>query len=193
MQVDARRQQLLELGLDLFSAHSYHELSIDRIAKAAGISKGLLYHYFPSKREYYVETVRHAAAQWIELTEQAAEVSEAEAGDPAIMVRALQAFFTQVRKHARAYTTLLRGGLGADGELLQIVESTRQEFLARIFRRLTDAPTPIQRVAVRGWLGCVEAASLDLLEHEDVAVDELCEVLVAALVQILISVELVNV
>lgn len=192
LQVDVRRQKLLELGIDLFSGHSYHELSIDRIAKAAGISKGLLYHYFPSKRAYYVETVRFSASRWLDLTEGAARaVNE---GGPSFdgVVRGLMAFFEQVQKHARAYTTLLRGGLGADDELLRIVERTRQEFLTRIFRRLTDAPTPIQRTAVRGWLGSVEAASLDWLEHGDIPMARLCEVLAASLVQILESVDLLG-
>ena len=79
------------------------------------------------------------------------------------MVRGLRVFFEQVRKHARAYKTLLRGGLGADDELLMVVERTRQEFLSRIVERLTDRPTPLQRTAVRGWLGCVEAASMRML------------------------------
>ncbi len=193
LQVDERRQRLLELGLELFSAHSYHELSIDRIAKSAGISKGLLYHYFRSKRAYYVETVRYAAAQWLDLTQGAAEASRDDGTpDPEALVRGLHVFFEQVRKHARAYTTLLRGGLGADDELLMVVDRTRQEFLARIIARLTDEPTPLQRTAVRGWVGCVEAASLDWLEHQDIPVDELCEVLAASLLQILVCVGLVG-
>src|SRR5689334_1058061 len=56
--VDKRRAQLLKLGQELFSNFNYDELSIDEIARRAGISKGLLYHYFPSKRDYYVEVIR---------------------------------------------------------------------------------------------------------------------------------------
>ena len=75
--VDERRAQLLELGLQLFSDHSYDELGVDDIARAAGISKGLLYHYFPSKRDYYVEVVRRAAGELLARTDGAphAEVS----------------------------------------------------------------------------------------------------------------------
>ena len=43
--VDERRAQLLALGLRLFAEHSYDEVSIDELARAAGVSKGLLYHY----------------------------------------------------------------------------------------------------------------------------------------------------
>ena len=49
MPVDERRRQLLERGAELFATHSFGELSMVRIAREAGISKALLYHYFPSK------------------------------------------------------------------------------------------------------------------------------------------------
>ncbi|MBW2509289.1 MAG: TetR/AcrR family transcriptional regulator, partial [Deltaproteobacteria bacterium] len=69
LQVDVRRQQLLELGLELFASQSYDELSIDEIARRAGVSKGLLYHYYPSKRAFYVAAVREAARQLLEETD----------------------------------------------------------------------------------------------------------------------------
>ena len=52
--VDERRAQLLSLGLQLFGERSYDEVSIDELAREAQISKGLLYHYFPTKRDLYV-------------------------------------------------------------------------------------------------------------------------------------------
>ena len=58
--VDERREQLVRLGVDIFSERPYDEVSIDGIAAAAGISKGLLYHYFPSKRDFYVAVVATA-------------------------------------------------------------------------------------------------------------------------------------
>ena len=60
--VDERRAQLLELGLRLFGDRSYDDVSIDDIAREAGVSKGLLYHYFGSKRVFYAACVEHAAA-----------------------------------------------------------------------------------------------------------------------------------
>ena len=49
--IDERRRRLLELGADLFTRFAYDELSMARIAREAGISKALLYHYFPSNEE----------------------------------------------------------------------------------------------------------------------------------------------
>src|SRR3954452_404911 len=69
LQIDERRAQLLELGIRLFSTHAYDDISIDDVADAAGISKGLLYHYFQGKREFYVEVIREASLQLRRLTE----------------------------------------------------------------------------------------------------------------------------
>ena len=66
LDVDARRRQLLALGTALFGSRPYDEVSIDEVARTAGISKGLLYHYFPTKRDFYVATVREAAAELVE-------------------------------------------------------------------------------------------------------------------------------
>ena len=69
LKVDDRRRQLLELGAGLFARHAYDELSMAAIAREAGISKGLLYHYFPSKSDYFQATVAAAAEELGALTE----------------------------------------------------------------------------------------------------------------------------
>src|SRR2546429_6237276 len=78
LDLDARREQLMRVGLELFSTNSYDAVSIDEIAARAGISKGLLYHYFPSKREFYVAGVRAAAAQLRDVVEPDPELSPPE-------------------------------------------------------------------------------------------------------------------
>ena len=51
--LDTRRAQLIAQGMAFFGTRPYDTVSIDDIAEAAGISKGMLYHYFPTKRDYY--------------------------------------------------------------------------------------------------------------------------------------------
>lgn len=168
--VDERRAQLLELGLQLFSDHSYDELGVDDIARAAGISKGLLYHYFPSKRDYYVEVVRRAASELLARTDGAphAEVSvEALRG-------ALDAYLDFVDQHARSYVALVRGGIGSDPEVVQLLEATRRTLTERIVSRISaDEPPPLLRLALRGWIGLVESASLDWLDRREVPREQL--------------------
>ena len=69
LSTDARREQLVALGVEIFSERPFDDVSIDDIAAAAGISKGLLYHYFPSKRDFYVAVVRHSADEMQAITE----------------------------------------------------------------------------------------------------------------------------
>ncbi|HEY0705560.1 MAG TPA: TetR/AcrR family transcriptional regulator, partial [Polyangia bacterium] len=67
--IDERRAQLIALGTRLFSTRSYEDISIDDVAEEAGISKGLLYHYFGGKREFYVEVLRATSEELRRLTE----------------------------------------------------------------------------------------------------------------------------
>ena len=123
LQVDVRRQQLLELGLELFASQSYDELSIDEIAKRAGVSKGLLYHYYPSKRAFYVAAVREAARQLLDVTDIDKHGTGSEP-DPEGQRAGLRAFLDYVSRHRVVYAFLLRGGLGTDPEVSEILMRT---------------------------------------------------------------------
>lgn len=160
---DARRAQLLELGLSMFAKRSWDEVQIDDVAEAAGVSKGLLYHYFPTKRDFYVEVVREAARRLIETTETPDAMAPAER-----LTTGLARYLGFVEQHAASYSTLLRGGIGSDADTAAIIEATRREFLARLSRGIgLDEPEPALRLTFRGWLGFVESTSLDWLDRRD--------------------------
>lgn len=165
LDVDERRRQLVTLGAKLFSARTYDEVSIDELARAAGISKGLLYHYFPTKRDFYVATVRHAAKDLLDRTFLPSDMDPIER-----LQGGLDAFLDYVSEHGTAYMSLLRSGIGADLEVARIVDETREAFSARLIEGLgVDAPGPLVRVALRGWVGFVEAATVDWLSSGRVA------------------------
>src|SRR5436190_21614973 len=50
---DERRRQLLGIGLRMLVEKPIQDLSLDAVAAEAGISRGLLFHYFPTKTDYY--------------------------------------------------------------------------------------------------------------------------------------------
>ncbi|UUZ60496.1 TetR/AcrR family transcriptional regulator [Nocardioides sp. B-3] len=72
---DARRAQLLELGVQLFASRSVDEISIDVLAEEAGVSRGLMYHYFGSKQDFRLAVIRHAVEDLVEKTAPPAEGS----------------------------------------------------------------------------------------------------------------------
>ena len=55
-----RRAELLEAGLKLFARQGYHATSIRKIAHAAGVTEGLIYHYFSSKEDLLKKIVENS-------------------------------------------------------------------------------------------------------------------------------------
>jgi AcrR family transcriptional regulator len=109
LQAEDRRQQLLERGAELFASHSYDELSMREIARKVGISKPLLYHYFPSKQAFFEATLAQAAAQLRARTEPDPNLP------PLDQLRgSLEAFLELIDDNALAYRKLMRRrGAGA--------------------------------------------------------------------------------
>ncbi|MEM8997357.1 MAG: helix-turn-helix domain-containing protein, partial [Acidobacteriota bacterium] len=77
---EARRARLLETGLELFGEASYDALSTDDIAERGGVSRGLLFHYFGSKRGYYVAVIQEAADRLLERSKAAEDGPKPDAG-----------------------------------------------------------------------------------------------------------------
>jgi AcrR family transcriptional regulator len=179
LHVDERRAQLLKLGQDMFSARSYDELSIDEIARAANISKGLLYHYFPSKRNFYVEVIRSAAIDLMGATNPGEGRDLAERLAPGV-----DSYLDYVQDHAQPFACLLRSAIGFDPEVRNIVEGTRQAFLSRLLGAVPD-PTPSMRTALRGWIGFAEGASLDWIDNKDIPRAELRSLLIQMAFQVI--------
>lgn len=193
LDVEERRSQLVELGLQHFGVRAYDDVSIDAIAEAAGISKGLLYHYFPTKRAYYAATIREAASRLVAST----DIDDGD--DPLASLDAgLDAYLTYVKAHAKAYATLMRSGVGVDPEIARIVDETRALFVDRLIAGFAGSQvsgfldTPIVRLALRGWVGFAEAASLGWVEaiaagEASPSQDELRQLLSGALMEVIRS------
>jgi len=176
LSVDERRAQLLDLGRRLFNARPYDAISIDEIAAAAGISKGLLYHYFPSKRHFYVEVVRVGAEHVQRLTAVRPELP------PADQLReSIDSFLTYVEKNAAAYGHLLRSGVGTDPEASAIVEGTRRAMVDQVLRNIGLADgRPLLRLVIRGWVGFSEGVTLEWADRKDVPRKDVLKLLATA-------------
>lgn len=58
--------QVLEGARDVFLADGFERASVDKIARAAGVSKATLYSYFPDKRVLFMEVVRSACVEQVD-------------------------------------------------------------------------------------------------------------------------------
>src|SRR3954468_9339559 len=182
---DARRAQLLLLARRAFSDRSYDEVSIDDLARVASISKGLLYHYFPTKRDLYVAGLREIADELVD-----AVLRVARDLPPVDRVRAsVDAYLEHIARHSRAFVALMRGGIGSDPEVAAVVDSVR----TRLFDKLLSGSALVSLVtsdarletAMRGWIGFVEAASIDWCAQPRLSQGELRDLMTAVLVEVI--------
>jgi AcrR family transcriptional regulator len=173
-----RREELLAVGLRLFSDRPYDELLLDDIAAEAGVAKGLIHYYFGSKRGYYVAIVQEAARELRERLDTDPSQPPAER-----LRRSLDAYLAYVEEHSAGYRTLLGGGIGSDPEVLAIRDAQRDFVSALILEGLQVAgpPRPALRAALEGWLSFVEGLSLDWLVRRDLRREAVRDLLIASL------------
>ena len=163
LQVDERRKQLLDAGAELFARHSYDELSMAKIARAVGISKALLYHYFPSKQAYFQATLEQAAAEL-------AATVQPDPDLPAIeqLMGSLEAYLGWIERNSDAYAKLITS-VGSVPEVRELVERVRNETADRILEGISPrGVAPPLRAAVRGWMWFMDGAIMDWIEHRDI-------------------------
>ena len=170
-----RRAQLLDVGRQLFLERSYSELSMDQVAELSGVSKGLLYHYFPTKREFYMAVLNSAVDEMIEIVQPQPGLPPAEQ-----LARALNGYLQFVDEHALSYQAVLRGGIGSDPAVVAIADRFRQAAYELIISQ-APAVTPLLSLAIRGWIGFVEAVSLDWLRTRRPAREQLVSLLIDSL------------
>ena len=177
LQVDERRRQLLELGAELFATHSYAELSMAQIAREAGISKALLYHYFPSKQDYFVATLQQGAEEIARRTEPDPDLPPFEA-----LSASLDAFLGWIEENETAYRKLMES-VGVVPEVKSLVDGIRDATSARILDGLGagDQPPPKLRAAARSWLWQMDGVVLDWLDHRDLTRAEVRDFLLGSL------------
>jgi AcrR family transcriptional regulator len=166
---EARRAQLVALGLEMLSTRSLDQLAIEDIAAAAGISRGLLFHYFPSKRDFHEAVVRAAASDLLAATEPDRSlpyIDQLRAG--------VESFVDYVVENRDSYVSLLRGAAGGDLNLRAIFDETRSVIAARVVDGLGDEAVPDRvRLAVRGWVAFGEEVILGWLSDPDHSLDRL--------------------
>jgi AcrR family transcriptional regulator len=181
---DARREQLLDLGVRMLATRTLDELSVDALAEQAGISRGLLFHYFKNKQDFHRAVVQRAADDLLARTKP--DMSQ----EPTTrLALSLAHYVDYLRANHQAYIALVRGAAGSDEALRDIFDRTRDAMTARITDNLEvfgvqDSPTV--RLMARGWSALVEEAVLDwVADPHQLSREDLLRVLTATLPAVL--------
>jgi AcrR family transcriptional regulator len=183
-----RREQLVDLGAALLSGRRLEELSIDEIAEEAGISRGLLYHYFSGKREFHLAVLQRMADRVVAITAPSGR------GEPLDqLVGSLEAYVGFVRENHTAYASFVRAAAAGDADYQRLHDEARAALTDRIFvtadaealSALGLADTPAVRLMVRGWSAMVEDVVLSWLDDgAGVARSELLDMLARSLASV---------
>lgn len=162
LEPDARRAHLLAVGTAVFGSKAYDEVQIDQIAQQAGVSRGLLYHYFPNKRAFFAAIVQLGYDEILEVTRP----------DPALPPAAqlqtgLQAYLDYVQGHPHMYRAIFRGAASSEASVQQVVNRNLDEQAQRILRGmgLSRAESPLVHLTVRAWMAFLIRAVLDWLDQ----------------------------
>lgn len=161
MGVEERRQQLIGVALELFSRRSPDDVSIDEIASAAGISRPLVYHYFPGKLSLYEAALKRASE---DLASRFAEPHEGPLG--ARLLRVMRRFFDFVDEHGPGFSALMRGGPAVGSSATNaLIDSVRQAAYDQILVHLgvVDPPARLELV-IRSWVSLAESTALIWLD-----------------------------
>ncbi|WP_138999225.1 TetR/AcrR family transcriptional regulator [Rhodococcus zopfii] len=167
---DQRRTELLDIGARLFSQHAYDDVRIDEVAELAGVSRGLMYHYFPTKREFMAAVVQRESDRLLAVTEP----------NPALSVHdriaaGLDAYLEYIESHAQGVLAVNRGAVSADASIRGIVDAELDVQQQRIVEALAPsaADRELVELAVRGWISFVRTVCIDWLDRPTITTAQL--------------------
>jgi AcrR family transcriptional regulator len=165
-----RREQLIDAALEIAARQGYENLAFEKVANRVGVTRNLVYHYFPGGRQELLEAAVHRAGD---------HLSSDWVTDPEVPLgERLAANLNRLMDHAAEPTDawlLYRQGRGTvDPALMQIAGLYREQVIGNIsLNQLgTSTPPPVVRIALDGFLAYVEtvieAAIDDDLPREQV-------------------------
>ncbi|MEU2775206.1 TetR/AcrR family transcriptional regulator, partial [Streptomyces sp. NPDC007162] len=165
-----RREQLLSVGARLFSESPYDDVWIEQVAEIAGVSRGLLYHYFPTKRDFFAAVVQRESERMLRMT-------AAEPGVPAReqLTAGLDVYLDYVRAHAHGFRAFHRAEASGDQAVRRVYRQAQTAQERQILAALAADPEfgpalerrPDTRLAVRGWLAFTTHVCLEWLRTEE--------------------------
>ncbi|MFE0347480.1 TetR/AcrR family transcriptional regulator [Streptomyces griseoluteus] len=184
LSTEERREQLLSVGARLFSESPYDDVWIERVAGIAGVSRGLLYHYFPTKRDFFAAVVERESERMLRMT----------AAVPGVPVReqlgaGLDAYLGYVEAHAHGFRAFHRADAAGDQAVRRVYQRALAAQERQILAALAADPefgpafegSPQARLAVRGWLAFTTAVCLEWLREGEPGRDQVRELCARAL------------
>ncbi|MBF0698189.1 TetR/AcrR family transcriptional regulator [Actinomyces bowdenii] len=167
---EQRREEIMAVGLEIFATGSLTQISVNEIAKRAGVSRALFYHYFPSKIDLARAIVAHEISQ-------VHRIAGAESIEGVVT-----AYITYVQGRPMGYRALHIGGLENDPVIGEAIRASQVKFEEILLNLLSIPLTDQQaRFALRTWTNTVIATCLQWLEHPEIDSEEIAGMMIRTL------------
>jgi AcrR family transcriptional regulator len=153
LSADERRRQLVAIGLAKIVETPIQDLSMDDIATEAGISRGLLFHYFPTKTDFYLACIAAAGRRMLRTT----APDEGASGEEQVET-VTRLMIEQIERRRGFYLALVHGHGVADPRVSEVMDSVRDGSTDRVMSAL-DVPEA-RRDVVRAWWAYTEDRAL---------------------------------
>ncbi|MET7702590.1 TetR/AcrR family transcriptional regulator [Streptomyces sp. NPDC005485] len=189
LSTEERREQLLTVGARLFSESPYDDVWIEQVAEIAGVSRGLLYHYFPTKRDFFAAVVERESKRMLRMT----------AAVPGVPVRdqlaaGLDTFLEYVEAHAHGFRAFHRADAAGDQAVRKVYRQSLAAQERQILAALAADPEIGRagedqlelRIAVRGWLAFTTAVCLEWLRGAELSRDQVRDLCARALLGVIV-------
>ena len=176
---DDRRAQLVQIGLELLPTTPLPELTVDEVARRAGISRSLLFHYFANKREYYTAVTRAAAdLLWDHLLPAAGTPPDERV--PGMLDR----YVGWVETFPESHLAFVRGAGGGDPWVSEVYEETRGRLVDVALAALELPDDARRRQLVLAWFAFTEDLVGSWVQEPTMTREELLELLRDVLAQL---------
>lgn len=160
-----RRGQILAAAREVFVADDYAQASMEAVAARAGVTTGLVNHYFGTKRDLYLAVIADLAAGLPEMVE--TDVPDLPLEE--LVALNMGRFLDQFEANFEILSMLMKteAGLGRDPEVAAIMAEAREGIVSRMaYNHAGDDASPELLLALRVFLGAAEAAAAEWLRYE---------------------------
>lgn len=177
MSPEARREHLLDLGAQLFAELPYEEVHIEQVALQAGVSRGLLYYYFPNKRAFLAALLERASRALDDATQSDPQLSPLEQ-----LEHGVDLYLEWSKRNQHLSRTVHRGAASADPQVLAVQAASTTRTVEQIMSSIVPGtPHPLLEMAVRSWMLFVRAACQEWLDHPRIARKDVRQLCIATL------------
>jgi AcrR family transcriptional regulator len=149
------------------------------VAQEAGVSRGLVYHYFPNKKDFYSAIVRHGMRNAFELT----------APDPSLppeqwLTSSVERLLHYVETNANAFRAVYSGRHSVDEEVRAAIKDNRTAQVARLCQLISpeEPASETLQLGIEGWIAMLDAMMLEWLDGRRIDRDSLVQLASGSLI-----------